>query len=226
MTIIEYAPYFLGEKFIGTAPKDLYRATETTLQDAHAFFSQSITGLNNVKATEDFKQFCESEPDLANKGISKSQMEEYYYGLKFGKVTPVVPAKTLYLAGKVLKALGSLNYMCRVLPKSLLNPMFSKGHVAAGSNLLTVLNAIIDPKFKPLSDVNMKVQHGDFYDVFLEDQNNVIMVPSDIGELLSDSDISSLRFNGVDVVVGDTPLRFLSNHIGAVASVYDYRGLI
>jgi hypothetical protein len=224
MQIIEAADYILGRKFM-EGKKEPFRGDVDTLALGKKMLARHHSAARNLQLLDVHSAFYKMEPDMAHE-IPKEMREEVFYSLKLDYLSPILPAKAIFLITKCYDRYGSLNLIPKVVPESNLAEMFTEGYVAEGYSLRDAICSLFDELYKPLNVGDLAVPNRDNWDVYIEDTDMVAIVPQPIKDKLSNDDIKRLKVVGKDIVLGDTPIRYLSNYIGAVNSTYDLSTIV
>lgn len=225
MKITEAADYILGRKFMEGKRKQ-FRGTSEVLELGRKLVDIYPTMSKNLNLLESDTIFYKMEPDVFEK-VPKEMREELFYSMKLNQLSSIVPAKTLYFLDKCYKLYGSMNLLPRVIPASYLKQMFTEGHLAEGYNLRDVICSLYDEKYKPISDGDLVVPNRDNWDIYIEETDMVAIIPTEIKEKLTYDDIKRLQIKNKQIVLGELPIRFLSDkHIGATNSIYDLSTIV
>lgn len=225
MRIVEAADYILGRRFLSEEVVEPFRGSLELLQLGRNLLQKHQTASLNLDQLESYKVFYKMEPDL-EKEVAKEAQEELFYALKLNYLSPLIPAKSLYLFTKIYNLYGSLNLIPKALPRADLSLLFTKGYVAEGYTVRDVLCTLFDEQYKPLSEGELCVPNKKNWDIYIEETDMVAIVPTEIRNRLTNDDIKRLKVEGKEIKLGGTPIRFLGTQVGAVNSTYDLSGLV
>jgi hypothetical protein len=225
MKIIEAADYILGKKFIGTIKSEPYRGDKELLEIGKKLLNKHATAATNLKILETPQSFFRMEPDM-EQDVKAHLREELFYSLKLDMVSPVIPAKSLFLIYKMYQLYGTLNLITKVFPKNDLEDLFSEGYIADGHSVRDVICTLIDNKYTPLSVGQLVVPNKDNWDVYIGETDMVAILPTKIKELLTHDDILRLTVKDKNIMLGTKPIRFLGSYYGGVNSTYDLSGIV
>lgn len=224
--IIEYGDYILGKKFMeGEAVK--YRMSIDDLKQLKSLLQIHPTAVQNLSMLESPKLFFTKEPDMKN-DIPVAKREEYFYTAKIGMSAQDVPAKLIYFIKKSIETYGSPNYFLFLMQENDLTEVFTKGYLDNGMTVRDVIvNLTSSVEYMPLADGRFKsVTNVKFTDLYIEAENAIALVPNDLAELLSFTDLSSVKLENKSLRLNGKPIAQLGNYIGVVNSIYDLRNII
>jgi hypothetical protein len=225
MTIIEAADYILGRKFLGALDKEPYRADKKFLEDAKVLMQKHPTAYKNLSILDSSKLFFAREVDLAHE-VPANQREEFFYGMKVGFISSVIPAKALFYMQKCQEEYSTLNVLPKFVLSGDLTKMFSEGYCADGYNIRDVICSIFQQDYMPLEDCRLVTKNNDYWDVYIQETDMVATVPTRIKEKLQPEDIRRLHVDGTTIKLSENPIYMLGGYIGAVNSTYDLRNII
>ncbi len=225
MIIVDAYDYILGRKFLGVAKREPFRGSKDTLKLGKELLNKHTTSKSNLNVLEVASAFYKAEPDFAH-DVPPNQREEVFYALKLNFVSPIVPAKILFLIEKTFSLYGTLNLIPKVFPKSDLDDLFAEGYLQSGYTLRDVLCTLYDEKYMPLSIGNLAVPNKENWDIYIKETDMVAIVPSQIKERLTQDDILKLSIKNKRIMLGDKELRFIGDYYGAVNSCYDLSGIV
>lgn len=226
MKIAEAYPYIIGRKFTKKLEKKPLRCTQEIVDRFIELCSTSNTAALNLKVLDTASSFFKYEKGIANM-MKKEEREEAFYAYKAEKFSPVIPSKYLYLFDKMKKSEKSFNLLAVSLSKHDLDNLFAEGMLEEGYSVKDVICSLYNRNFVPVSDsvrlVNMKTH----YELLISNKEAIAMLPTELGECISDEDAERIELKGNYLTLGNIQLRFLSpKFLGAIKDVYDYRSII
>lgn len=226
-TIIEYGVYCnkLG-RYIGELNKELYRAQPEDLEEFVNLLEVHPMAKKNIAVTKMPRLFYTREPDLAN-DIPARKREELFYAYKLGFASPAVPAKLLYLAKYAYEEFGSPNMLFKVAFEKDLKTFFSKGYLNEEYTVRDVICSITNLQdYMALEEGRNAVKIGNHWDIYIKSEDAIAMIPEELKNILSYSDIENIELKNNKLCIGDKPICQLGRYVGAVNSVYDLRDLL
>lgn len=218
-SVTDWAPIILGREY--DAPgRPPYRAITEDLQRWSSLYARSTSAANVLCDTESAKQFFAVEKDLANI-IPKAEWQESFYTLKNGFVVPAVPAILVYFVRRLWALHRIYNLIVPCLPKEVSKHIGSATYIGSGYTLRDVVCNFAGPDFVPLSEDNMLVRCGDWYEAYIPATDMVAALPLAVGERLRSEDMADISVTpGVGLSLRGAPL-FLEQ--GVKNSFYDLR---
>ena len=228
MLITDYYDYILGTVFMPEVKKakNEYRIRkEEDAEEMIKIFDMSLTAEINLKALDDADKFYENEKDIANL-IEPSKREEYFYTMKNGIVTSVIPAKALFYIKKCFNEFGSVNYFPRVCPKALLKRIFSKDYIEDGYTFLDVVRTFVSTDYEPVKDVKRVVKNGANYDIYVPSIDNIAVVPKAIGEAITEDDVDMIELKDNCLYLADRELKSLRGYRGITKGILNITDVI
>lgn len=226
MKILEMYPYMMGKKYTTDEKKEPVRCTKEMITNFQKALLTSLTAEENLKNIEDYKAFYKCEPIVASM-IPAEEREEVFYAAKLEYFSPIIPSRYLFLLSKIKEEVGSFNLIPVVLSQYDVKRLFAKGTIADGYCLRDVICSLFQKEYKPVSDAVRGVKIDDYWEVCLEKENRIIMIPDKLRQQLSDDDLEKIHIVKKNVMLGDIQLRFISNDfLGVYNKIYDMRGLM
>lgn len=224
--MIDYGDYILGKKFTDVATKQ-YRMTADDLKELKRLLIIHPTAAQNITAINSPKLFYTKEPDMKN-DIEPAKREEYFYTAKLGRACLHVPAKLVYFVELAIKEYGSPNYFMFLMQEKDLEEIFSKDYLSAGYTVRDVIVSLTsNHSYMPLREGSYKSITGDNQvDLYIEEEDSIAMVPSELSKSLSYSDIKQISIVAGQLCISGKPISQLGNYIGIGGSTYDLRSII
>lgn len=227
MLITEANDYIYGRKFTGEIKREPFRGSEEFLLNAKRTIEKHPTAKENLRLINHHKVFFAQEPDLAN-DVPKQQQEEFFYGLKLGYISPVIPARVLHILDICANKYGSCNFLLKLLNDKDIERLFSKGYIKEGFCLYDIICSLHTQNYKPLESGTLIAPNKEFYDMYIVETDMVAIIPERLKEKLNPEDIRRIKVDDKthNLMLGDKNLYELANYIGISESTYDLRNLI
>lgn len=162
--------------------------------------------------------------------VGKEYASECFYAVKLGSDFQGVPNKLAYFIDCALRRNDSLYVnsayeMIYHIIKPYEDKLFKSEH--GEFTVKDVTENILGHSVKLLTDTELKVPAGKFHEVWVPDIKRVAIIPSDIGDSLSDDDLENLTYNpSIGICLRDIPIRTMRGRLGVTRSDFDLREVI
>lgn len=223
MTILEMAAYVNGDAFTREC-KPPIRCTPEMYARVVKEAQASDTFQDVIKVVDTLQGFAMMEVDVV-RSMPVSEREEMFYCLKNGGYCLDVPAKCIYVLKELHKQYSSVSLALKALPKNMFTVFFQKNYLN-GCSMRDVIKSMIDPDYEPFTSANLRIKHKDYDEVYVIDQDMVALLPKDISNKLTDTDVSRITLTKQGLTVDGLVIRIMAGHFGAVNSTYDLRAVI
>lgn len=229
MTLLEFNKVVEGKKKIGEEVKPVKTVTVGELEEFRKYLSIDESMMPALNSTDNAAEFYASYPILSGLPYDSETRTELFYAMKLGKVYTDIPCKLVYLISMALYKTPSPNRAFIALRDS--NAVYKYLMPGALKNDITIKQIaedILKREVKTLTAARRKVKYQDFYEIYVENIDNVVIVPESIAENIeSHSDLKAVSFiEEKGVCVYDVPLRTLGGYYGITKSEFDLREVI
>lgn len=225
LTLCELEPYIRGNKFTGKA-KEYVSITEDDVTKFLTLLDTFPIAKQVFDVTEKASDFYSVYPDFTHY-FKKEIRVEVYYAAKNGGLYKQIPAYCVYILKKAwAECNGITNLICKVIPLNCLETFCQEDYFLGGLSLYDAICNVCTPDYTPVSDRNLKVRNGNFYELYIASTDMVAIVPDAIANVLTDDAIRSIEVSARDLLVDGKPLRTFAGYIGAINSTYDLRELL
>lgn len=223
MTLLDFAPYVNGDAFTRECPAPV-RCTPYMYDKVVKEAGASDTFSSVIQLIDSYEEFLSVEVDVA-KSIPVSEREEMFYCLKNGGYSEDVPAKCIYIFKTLFAKYSSVSLALLALPKSMFTVFFQKNYLK-DCTMRDVIKSLIDPDYEPFTTANLRIKHKNYDEVYVVDQDMVALLPKDISDKLTDTDISRMYLAKTGLTVDGLLVRCMAGHFGAINSTYDLRAVV
>ena len=185
----------------------------------------SNTKYDNIFNKTDIpKVFYDACPLFQQVFPSRLQIE-VFYATKLGFIYENVPSKLVYLLRLALKLTESPNLAIQALDEKQLAPYLKEEALPRDVTIKQIMANLLGTDFSLLTDTKRKVKYKDFYEVYVENVDRVILLPEDLaGYISSFEDLQNVNYkHDIGVCVYDTPIRTLGGRVGITFHEYDLR---
>ena len=225
--ILEDYQYVIGTKKSAKLSKEPYRAEkDIDLIVKEMFSTKSKTAMKNLEATNSANAFYKAEPDLCFY-IEKERRDEYFYIMKSGMYSPVVPAKLLYMLQECFKQHGTYNMLFNFIPKKNIEEITAGNYLADEKlNIQTIIQQGFYKEFCPISEGNLIVPNYENFDVYIKCSDRILIIPPKLRKEFDQINIMDIKMSSQGLVINGMPLSQLGKYLGVYNCEYDYRNLI
>ena len=180
-----------------------------------------------ITKTDSSTEFFESCPLLLS-AVDEDVAEDLFYAMKLGFMYNDVPSRLVYYLQKAMRMAESPNLAISMLSGSEMKKYLRPGAIASDITVKQILTNLFGCEFKLLTTATRKVRFNDWYEVYVNNTDRVVLLPEDIAEAVdSREDLKNVNFKeNVGVCVYDMPLRTFGNRLGITTDDYDLRGCI
>lgn len=183
--------------------------------------------LSAAKEIEDSSVFYKMYPDI-REVVGKTFASDVFYAYKVGYVYKGVPNKLCYilkLAKESEAGVDAPNFGLSKVSK-LLKKYAGQKYVCNGAELTVkdIMDNIYGKSVRLLTDGTRKTMNGTFWEVYVPEVDRVLLLPDDIGKVLTFDDCCSLQWDpDVGVISNGKALRFFNNRVGITTDDFDLR---
>lgn len=228
MLITDYYDFIVGTKSTGNViTKEIYRYQEDDDIEASMIFQvKSKTAMSNLIRTNNANSFYKAEPDVAI-AIGKEKRDEYFYIMKTGLYSEVVPAKFIYMLQECYKQHGTYNMLFKFIPPANAKEVLSENYLGLEDLKLVDVIKSFDKNFVPISKSNLIVKNGEYYDVYIPAKDRIAIVPKEVAEEINPEKLKEYKVAKGEIVdENGRPISSYGNYIGVHSDTYDMRDLI
>lgn len=229
MTLLELNKIVEGKYPKGDAVEPIKTITIDDLENFRQYLAIDESMLQVLKSTNNDKEFFEAYPILNALPYSKEEKTELFYAAKLGEIYTDISSKLVYLLVKALTSTSSPNQALSVLKDYRgIDKYLQKGAIPNDITIKQIMSNILKSDFKVLTNSRRKVKYNNFYEVYVENVDTVVLLPEDIAaQVDSSDDLKAINYvKGVGVCVYDMPLRTFCGRLGVTTNEFDLRDVI
>lgn len=231
LTVVDYADYVMGKKFNEGKYERRIDVNNVDVFEQYFQLEETYPELKIVlESTEVYSVFKKCIPDIAKK-VPNALLEEMFWAVKAGVISPIVPSKCIFLLRKAFEVRQSVNFAWQCLPKGDVTKMFEQGYVTEVNGvrytLYDVIKTFVDEDYEPLTLGNPAVKRADgFYDVYIKDTNMIAIMHESMVKNLSVEDILNIKLEDNCLMLNGRPVKELGSLLGVSNNIYDLRDTI
>lgn len=179
--------------------------------------------------TESSVAFYTAFPDI-KKLIGAPIASEVFYAYKLGFIYSGVPNKLVYILYKAFKE-TDMKYPNLILWKAFkdVKSFVDRVYVSDKGKFTfkTILENVYGSSANIISSTTYKCLNNDVYEIFIESEDRIALVPKDIGDCLSEEDCRAITYDpALGLVLNETPIRRLNGRLGITFDDFDLREVI
>ena len=207
---------------------DLYRIGT---EEEHIQFKNILNVSNiytsNMNMTEDYKEFFQAF-ELFRNVFPENLQEDIFYAAKLGFHFKGVPSKLVYLLKKSISTYTSPNVAVSAINRMAWGRFLKRGSIQDGITIKTVIDNLLGEAYTPLSEHRRKVKYRDWYEVYVENVDRVVLLNEEIARSIDSlDDLRNVKFSEEKgVLVYDSPLRVIGPYVGIINDDFDLRKVI
>lgn len=229
MTLLEFNKIIDGKPLESVKPVEYVGITMEDLEFFRRMLSIDPAMIPALHETSRSKEFFDAFPILDSIEYSKEQKEDLFYAVKLGYFYSGVPCKLVYLITKAIAATETPNQaLCLLKDSKHVAKYLVDGAINNGITIKQVVANVLGSEFKTITNSRRKVKFNNFYEIYVENVDSIVLVPEDIaGQINSIGDLRAVSFvPNVGVCVHDIPLRTFGNRYGITVNEFDLREVI
>lgn len=193
---------------------------------------KSLLAVDNVyssgfEETESYIEFFETFSVFRDL-LPKEVREDVFYSVKLGYSFTDIPARLVYIIKKAISEYDSPNLALINVNINTWGRFLKKGTLPEGVTIKTVVENVLGHEYTAISSFNRKAKYRDWYEIYVENIDTVILVPEPIANLIDSlDDLKHLEYiQDKGICLYEKPIRVLSNYIGLTKSDLDLRKVI
>ena len=228
MTILEINRIVEGKYPSDAKPgKPEKTATLEQLEEFKLLLSINDAYLQKLNQTEVAKEFYTACP-LLDAVVEDDLKEDLFYATKLGFMYTGIPSKLVFLLKKGLKLVETPNRVIECMDMRLFGKYLKPGVLPEGITIKQILSNLIGTDYKTLTKARRKVKYKDFYEVYVDNTDRVVLLPECIAEQVdSSTDLKNVNYQkDIGVCVYNMPLRTFAGKLGITKDEYDLRECI
>jgi len=182
---------------------------------------------SNMNMTEDYKEFFQAF-DLFRKVFPENLHEDLFYTAKLGFHFKGIPSKLVYLLKKSISIYTSPNVAVNAINRMAWGRFLKRGSIPEGVTIKTIIDNLLGEAYMPLSEHRRKVKYRDWYEVYVENVDRVVLLNEEIATSVDSlDDLRNVKFSEEKgVLVYDSPLRAMGPYVGIINNDFDLRKVI
>lgn len=206
--------------------KKVQFTTQEDLEEFRQYLAINPQFMSLLQMTDSHTEFFKA-CELLSKVVDKKLQEDLFYAAKLGFTYTDIPSKLVYLLRVAIRKTPSPNTAIESIDKTQLARYLKPGVLPEGITVKQVMTNLIGSDFKLLVPARRKAKYKDFYEVYVENVDRVVLLPETIAsQITSRSDLCDINYKeNTGVCLCDTPLRSLCGYFGIVKDEFDLRGV-
>jgi hypothetical protein len=226
MTLLDFNKIVEGKKFLGEETQSLKTLSVEDLETFRQYLSIEDSMVSALASTDNAAEFYSAYPILKSLPYDSETRTELFYAAKLGKIYTDIPCRLVYLVSMALRKTPSPNRAFAVLKETnALYKYLAPGAIKNNITIKQIVEDILKKEIKTVTAARRKVKYQDFYEIYVENIDNVVLVPEGIAECIdSHNDLKAVNYvEEKGVCVYDTPIRTLGGYFGITKNEFDLR---